>query len=172
MIVPSSYDYDKQCIGPYTLPLDLPYISEYCNGDRFHRYQYYTALLQDEKALAVFNVNNYCLCVVRKDMAYETDLGLNPKLELLQWAFTNVLNVPLYEHVGFIKSYHNCLAVTQLPTYLIRVMGSKKACDFEDDFDGAPMVNPPLSLYRELVNSEAKAVYFDTTSNQVKFLFK
>ncbi len=60
MIVPSSYDYDTQTIGPYTLPVHIDYAQEYCNGDRFYKYKYYQALLQDENALAVFNVNNYC----------------------------------------------------------------------------------------------------------------
>lgn len=172
MIVPSSYDYDTQTIGPYTLPVHIDYAQEYCNGDRFYKYKYYQALLQDENALAVFNVNNYCLCVVCRDHAYETDLNAASKLELLEWRFPFPIEAAVYQHVGFVKSYHDCLAVTQFPTYLIRALGSQKAYELEDEFEGVPLVDPPLSLYRELVNSEAKAVYFDTISKQPKFLFK
>ena len=42
--------------------------------------------------------------------------------------------------------------------------------DFKEQVDGVPLVNPPLALYKELINSDAKAVYFDTISNKPKFL--
>ena len=168
----SSYDYDTHQIGPYTLPIHIDYVAEYCNGDRFYLYKYYKALLDDEDALAVFNVNNYCLCVVRKNLAYETVLDPLSKLELLQWNFPTEMKTTIFERVGFIKTYQDCLAVSQFPTSLIREINSDKAYEFTDKFDGVPLVNPPYSLYRELVNSEAKAVYYDTVSQTTKFLFK
>lgn len=171
-IVQSSYDYDTHRIGPYMLPFHIDYIEECCNGDIFHLYQYYQALLADDSALAVFNVNNYCLCVVQRYRAYETDLNPVSKLELLEWTYGQLGGYQYFAHVGFEKSYHDCLAVTQFPTSLLRAANDKNAYSYEDAFDGVPLENPPYALYRTLVNSEAKAVYFDVVSHQPKFLFK
>lgn len=129
-------------------------------------------MLADERAIAVFNVNNYCLCVVTRNGAYEIPATNTPKLELVQWAFREPLPMPIYEHVGYVKTYHDCLAVSQLPTYLLREVASNKALDFEEPIVGRPQLNPPLSLYRELLKSEAKAVYFDEVKQQPVFLYK
>lgn len=172
-IVESSYDYDTQTIGPYVLPLNLPYIPESCSqGDVFYKYKYYTALLKDDEALAVFNLNNYCLVVVRRYQVYETVLDDESKLELLQWSFTKPLAPIVYSHIGYEKSYHNCLAVSQYPNQLVRAANERNAYGYTDAIEGVPLLDPPLSLYKELLNSEAKAVYFDTVSKQPKFLFK
>lgn len=171
-IVESSYDFDKQQIGPYKLPITLPYIPEECNGDVFYKYKYYTALLQDPNALAVFNLNNACLCVACNTYLYETVLNVNTKLELQQWAFRQPIQPTVFEHIGYERTYQNCLAVSQYPAFLLRVANSLNAFGYEDAIVGDPLVNPPMSLYRELINSEAQAVYFDKKTQQPKFLFK
>lgn len=173
-IVQSSYDYDTHTIGPYTLPFTLYYVNEHNEPNRFPVYKYYEALLRDEEAIAVFNVNNYCFCVVRRNMAYECAVRDNEKLDLVNFVYRQPLDIPYYERVGYIKSYHECLAVSQFPTSLVRVANSDTAYQFTEHFDGVPLVDPPLSLYKELLNHEdgAQAVYFDTISKQPKFLFK
>ena len=129
-------------------------------------------MLNDSKALAVFNVNNYCLCVVTRTYAYQVPATDTPHLDLVSWMFKEPLNIPVYEHVGYVKSYHDCLAVSQMPNRLIRQVASNKVEDFTETLECEPMVNPPISLYRELLTSDAKAVYMDANTQQPKFLYK
>ena len=170
-IVKSSYDFETSTIGPYKLPIKINHV-ETENANLFPEYKFYEALVNDSTALAVFNVNNYCLCVVSKTMAYEKAATDTPKIELVCWPFRHPLNVPTYESIGYVKSYHDCLAVSQMPNSLLRDVATKEVLDFTEPLVCEPFINPPLSLYRELLTSDAKAVYMDKNTMQPKFLYK
>ena len=170
-IVQSTFDFETGTIGPIVTPLRLACIeSETFN--KFPLYKFYQAMLADETALAVFNVNNYCLCVITRNGAYEVAATDTPKLELAQWSFREPLKLPIYEHIGYIKSHHDCLAVSQYPTFLLREVGSNKAVDFETPIVGNPTIKPKLALYKELIQTEAVAIYFDESTQQSKLLYK
>lgn len=171
-IVRSSYDFDTGMIGPYKVPISLPYVHENAGHSMFHEYNYYQALLQDEAAIAVFNLNDYCLCVLTPTRLYQTVLQIDTKLELLSWDFHCSIVKERYQHIGYVRSYHDCLAVSQYPTYLIREVNSQLAEDFTTPITGKPLVDPPLALYKELLNSEAEAIYYDLVDLEPKLLFK
>lgn len=171
-IVKSSYDFDTGMIGPYAVPINLPYVPESEGNAMFHEYNYYQALLQDDAAIAVFNLNNYCLCVLTHTQLYQTVLQVDTKLELMTWNFRSPIVKANYQHIGYIRSYHDCLAVSQYPTYLIREVNSQLAEDFTTPIVGKPMIDPPLALYKELLNNEAEAIYYDLVDLEPKLLFK
>ena len=129
-------------------------------------------MLADETALAVINVNNYCLCVITRTGAYEVPATDTPRIELAQWSFKEPLKLPIYEAIGYVKSYHKCLAVSQYPNYLLREVGSRKAVGFETAIIGNPEINPKLALYKELIKTDAEAVYFDQATQSLQFLYK
>ena len=170
-IVKSSFDYNTSTIGPYTLPIKVNHIPTE-NVNKFREYKFYEVMLNDPQALAVFNVNNYCLAVLTRYAVYQVPPRDGMKLDLVNWVFKEPLKFPVYEHIGFVKSYHECLAVTQMPTHLIRKVASNKAEDFTETLQCNPVVNPPLQLYKELLNSDAKAVYMDAVTQQPVFLYK
>lgn len=155
-IVQSSFDYETSKIGPYTLPVKLSHVATE-NVNNFQVNTFYKAMMLDERALAVFNVNNYCLCVVTRNGMYEVSVNGAPLQELEQWTFQHPLNVPVYEHVGYVKTYHKCLTVYQFPTYLVRELGSNKALGFEEALPEDIVVNPPLSVYKQLIQTDAAA---------------
>lgn len=174
-IVQSFYDFDKQQIGPYHVPIPLNYVPEMSTCNQFMIYRFYEELVKSHDALAIFNINNYCFVVVERYRVYQVAYSkvadtTRHKLELLNWVLPEPLNVPVYNHIGYIKTYHQCKAVSQYPTYLLQDATTGEVLDFNEKLDGIPLVEPPLSLYRELIESDAKAVYFDTVSNKPKFL--
>ena len=170
-IVQSSFDYDTSTIGPFKIPIKLTHVpSETVNN--FQISAFYNAMVCDERALAVFNVNNYCLCVVTRNGAYQVPATNTPKLELTQWTFDHPLDIPVYEHIGYVKTYHKCLSISQLPTFLVRELGSDKAIGFSTKLTGNIVTSPPLSLYKqELIQTDADAVYV-TSDGEVVLLYK
>lgn len=174
-IVQSFYDFDKQQIGPYKIPIKLNYIPERSCYDVFEKYRYYEELVKSFDALAIFNINNYCFVIIERCRVYQVPYSKTAdttrhKLELLSWNLPEPLDVPVYNHIGYIKTFHKCKAVSQYPTYLVQDAVTGEIPGFTEKLNGVPLVDPPLSLYRELINSDAKAVYFDTISNETKFL--
>lgn len=175
-IVESFYDFDTQQIGPIRLPLNLPYLPEDGAGNRFPIYRYYEELLKDPDALAIFNLNNYCFVLVQRSLVYEVAPTRNydpkkNKLELISWRLPEPLTVPIYNHIGYVKSKHKCLAVSQYPTYLVEDVATKELDGFTQKPEGVPLVNPPLALYKDLLKTDAEAVYFDTVEMKPKFLY-
>jgi len=173
-IVESFYDYDSQMIGPYKVPIEIQYNADSCQGNAFSKYTFYELMNKEEGALAVFNVNNYCFCVLYKDavrMKHYTvgDLSYNKK-ELPCFSIEPPLDVPEYKHVGWVKTYQKCIAVYTWPWKMIEDTQTKTVWGFKDKLLGEPLENPPLSLYKELISTEHKGVYIDKNTNQVMFL--
>ena len=174
-IVQSYYDFDKQQIGPIHVPIHLNYIPELSTHNSFAIYRFYEELVKNTEALAIFNINNYCFVIVERYRVYQAAYSkiadtTRHKLELLNWVLPTPIDVPVYNHIGFVKTYPKCKAVSQYPTYLIADAVTQEIPGFNEPIDGIPLVDPPLALYKELINSDAKAVYFDTISNKPKFL--
>lgn len=170
-IVEASYNYDSRTIGPYTLPVDIHYDLESCQGNAFSLYHYYDVLRKDEEALAVFNVNNYCFCVVHNEYMRMIEVGNKYSERVLpSWRFDRPLNPVPYKHIGWVKTYQNCKAVYTWPWKMIQNTETGDVWSFKDKIVGTPLENPPLSLYKKLIETEHKGVYFDTTSNMPVFI--
>ena len=175
-IVQSSYDFEKQQIGPIKVPVKLNYIPADSQRNNFCMYRFYEEMLKNPNSLAVFNLNNYCLVVVERTCMYEVSyLKVTEKrfskLELLDWTFSYPIDLPIYNHVGYVKTYHNCWAVSQYPEFLVEDTVTKNLYGFEEKLQCSPVVNPPLSLYRELINSDAQAVYMSSVDGLPKFIY-
>lgn len=132
-------------------------------------------MLSNPKAIAAFNLNNYCIVVVEPTYIYEVNpLGKfdakHTKLDLVQWRLNLPIPTKMVRHIGFVKSYGTYMAVSQYPTYLFQDLSSFEIVGFEEGLKAMPRVNPPLSLYKELITSDAKAVYMDDASGTPMFL--
>jgi hypothetical protein len=173
-IVESFYDYETHTIGPYTVPLNISYNQGSCQGNAFSMYRYYDTMMKDEEALAVFNVNNYCLCVLHKD--YIRMIHVQPAFSksgqkpLPAFNITPPITVPEYKHIGWVKTYQKCLAVYTWPWHLIQNKITGEVWNFKDKISGRPLENPPLGLYKELVETDHRGVYFDLDKNAPVFI--
>lgn len=170
-IVQSSFDFDTSTIGPYHIPVKLNYVPESSIVNNIPLYRFYQEMVKSGQALAIFNVNNYCLAILERTCLYEiAPFPSQTKLDLVAWNFSEPITSVVYNHIGYVKTFHKCKAISQYPTYLLADSVTGKIPDFTEQVEGVPLIDPPLSLYRELINSDAKAVYFDTISNKPKFL--
>lgn len=172
-IVESSYDYATSIIGPYKLPIVIHEPEIISQGVAVSVYNFYQLLNKYEDALAVFNNNNYCYCIVFKDRLEMMPFSPNnvkrgdtfPTLH-----FENNLPVPTYKHVGWVKTYQSCIATYTWPWKLILDEATGEVWDFSDKIEGAPLENPPLSLYKCLIDTNHRGVYFDTKLNKPVFI--
>lgn len=173
-IVQSSYDFDTQKIGPYHNPVEVHCDDKQASGNAFSFYKFYEIMNQDEQALAVFNVCNAYFGVLRRDRFYERkfirDDWKKQSLVLPDIPFEKPLDIPEYRHIGWVKTYQQCKAVYTYPWKLIQDVCTGELDGFKTKLEGEPLVNPPLSLYKELINTEYRGVYFDTLSNKPVFI--
>ena len=95
---------------------------------------------------------------------------LKPGASLPIINFETNLNVPTYKHVGWIKTYQDCKAVYSWPWMLIQDVATGDVWDFDGKIEGEPLENPPLSLYKELINTEHRGIYFDLKQNKPMFI--
>lgn len=172
-IVHASYDYTTGTIGPYTIPTYI-HPPEHNNPDNFAMYRYYEVLLGDNEALAVFNNGNYCFAIIRRDMVY-----MVPYQRVVTRAFADQytkfkldppIQSPVYKHIGYIRTHQECKAVAQLPYFLLQREDTGETPDIQDKVSGTPLVNPQLSLYKLLLDTDYKAVYYDLDTCQPVFL--
>lgn len=172
-IVQSTYDWDKCTIGPYVLPSKLGYVVENGSSNLIPMYRLYEEMLQHEGTLAVFNVNNYCIATLYDDKLIQVPIYKNDKTkDLVQLTFRDRIKVPILQPVGFVKTYQQCLAVTELPNYLLMDF-ERNLVGLESKMEGTPLVKPPYNLYKVLLTDEkAKAVYFDTVKQEPVFIYK
>lgn len=172
-IVQSFFDYDTSTIGPYTLPVKINYDTSSSQGNSFSVYRFYELLNKHEDALAVFNNNNYCFCLVFKDclqMVPYRPSDIKPGASLPVINFETNLPVPTYKHVGWVKTYQDCKAVYSWPWKLIQDIDTGDIWDFENKIEGEPLENPPLSLYKQLIDTEHRGIYFDVKQNKPMFI--
>lgn len=170
-IVQSSYDYEEQRIGPYVVPVKFNYVPTGGTENAIPVYRFYEELLANDRALAVFNLNNLCLCVVYQHCVVQVSIAKNqPEPGLMQWTFQNPIVVPTLRHVGFIATKPECLAVT-IPPYHLMVNGMGTLLDGFGKLEINALENPPYSLYKELVSKGADAVLFDLDKQEPVFLW-
>lgn len=173
-IVESFYDYETQSIGPYHNPVEVHFNSELAQGNAFSTYKYYQILNEDEQALAVFNVSNAYFGVLRRDRFYERKFALDnlirrgPALPDIQ--FQTPMELPTYRHIGWVKTYQKCKAVYTYPWKLIQDVNTGKLDGFETSVSGEPLVDPPLTLYKELLNTDCRGVYYDLVTCRPVFI--
>lgn len=164
-IVESSYDYDTQTIGPYHNPVEVHLNQFASQGNSFSRYKYYQILNEDESALAVFNVSNRYFGVLCKDRFYERtflkDDLIRRKRNLPNIQFETPMQIPEYRHIGWIKTYQKCKAVYTYPWKLLQDVNTGELDGFNTKIDGEPLVDPPLVLYKELLDTDYRGVYYD-----------
>lgn len=172
VIVQSSYNYEEHSIGPYSVPVDFNYVPTGGTENAIPMYRLYEELLANDRAIAVFNLNNLCICVLYPDSLIQVSIGKNAKeYDLQQWRFRQPIITPQLEHVGFIATYQDCLAVTQAPYHLtVNKMGTLSDGFGKLTFNA--LRNPPYSLYKELVANGAGAVLFDVDKQRPVFLHK
>lgn len=171
-IVRSTYDYDEQRIGPYVVPVKFNYVPINGTENTISEYRMYEELLASDSALAVFNLNNLCICVLYEDRLVQRSISKDKEEDgLMQWVFQNPIVVPKLKHVGFIATYQDCFAVTVAPYHLtVNMLGTLSDGFGKLEFNA--LENPPYSLYKELVKNNADAVLFDVDAQKPVFLNK
>lgn len=173
-IVESFYDYGTQSIGPYHNPVEVHYNAELSSGNSFAKYKYYQIMNEDEEALAVFNVANTYFGVLRKDRFYERkfldDSLIRGRVLLPDIIFDTPINIPTYRHVGWIKTYQKCKAVYTYPWKLLQNVETGEIDGFDVKISGDPIIDPPLTLYKELLNTDSRGVYYDLVTCRPVFI--
>lgn len=124
--------------------------------------------------LAVFNNNNFCLVIVTKEtveyLPYYPSDNKHRQYTFPIFSINPPIVTPNYNHIGFIKTYQKCKAIYTWPWYLLGDLTTGKIYDFNETIQGKPLENPPLSLYKSLIDTEYDAVYFDTMQNKPVFI--
>ena len=127
-----------------------------------------------EDALAIFNDNNYCFVILTRNQVLFEPYAIGdrqrrgntyPEFNILQ-----PLNIPEYTHVGWVKTYQKCIATYTWPWKLLYDASSNNIVDSLTPVKGVPLANPPLSLYKSLIDTEFDAVYIDSLSNEPVYI--
>lgn len=173
-IVNASYNYETQEIGPYRCPFHIGYHKESSGERGYSEYQFYEIFRQYDDALAVFVVNNYFFCVLHKHrVTYQPFIGHDDKSRrhLPEVPKNYKMDpIPTYEHIGYIKTYGQNKNVFAYPDYLVRNVATGEVPYVKDKVMGKPLINPPVTLYKELLKTNAKAVYFNTATCKPIFI--
>lgn len=173
-IVDASYNYETHEIGPYKCPFHIGFHAESSGERGYSEYQFYEIFRLYEDALAVFVVNNYFFCVIHKNrVTYQPfiihDDRSRKRLPEVPKGY-KMEPIPTYEHIGYIKTYGQNKNVFAYPDYLVRNVATGEVPYVKDQVSGKPLINPPVTLYKELLKTDAKAVYFDTASSKPIFI--
>lgn len=173
-IVQSTYDYDTRTIGPYTIPIDIQYNGALQEGNAFSMYKFYEVFNEDPEAIAVFNNNNYCFCVVHRDKVimrpyiYKDVLYRKNTYPIIE--FKEPLQLPNYVHIGWVKTYQQCKAIYTWPWKLLMDVDTGCIADTDIKVIGTPALEPPLVLYKELINTDKTGIYYDTSQCKPVFI--
>lgn len=128
---------------------------------------------QYDKVLAVFNNGNYCFAVITEQtvelIPYDkTEIYKKYNLPIFQ--HKTPIQLPNYSHIGFEKTYQECKAVYSWPWYLLGDLDTGQIFDYECKLSGTPLVDPPLSLYKYLLDTDYDAVYYDFDARKPVFI--
>lgn len=173
-IVQSTYDFETHRLGPYLIEGAPPlfYNDSYTKADIIEPAQLYNTLQAFPDAIACFNANNAWVFAITKTHQFMCNPTGNPKNRPNNKMFPIKVNSKDYYAVGFVKTYPKCKAAFNLPYYLLMDASTGILVDYDVKLPQKPVVNPPYSLYRSLVNTEHDAIWMDSASNQIHYLDK
>ncbi len=130
----------------------------------------------DKNAIAVWNVNNSTIAVLSQYAlrlrAPNGDIELGGEL-LPVWSFENPIMIPEGIHIGYVRTFDKTKIIYHYPWYLYYNEQYKRFLDYRFGgcgVVGKPKANPPLSLYKELLNTDYNAVYIDSETEKPIFL--
>lgn len=156
-------------IGPYKVPNGPSFSEDAQQSNPFAHYMFYKLMLDDADILAVFNVNNYCFGILRKNIFFMRFYEESEK-QLPAYIIDPPLNLPNYQHIGYVKTYPKCKTVYHYPWYLIQNADTGEVPGYGNININNPLVNPPLALYKALLNTDCTGVYFDMTKGVPVFI--
>lgn len=165
------YDYESHSIGPYSFVAPIEYIQKYhIEMPEPDLHFLYKMLLGHPQALCVFFTNNtYVAVVTEKSIIYTNVYNGN---DVIPYTFQEPLKVLKLVPIGFVKTRTDCVSVATLPYQLFYSM-EYKCVYFKNEWvqlSEIPSVNPPVSLYKDLLeNSDAEGIYADS-NNKLYFL--
>lgn len=160
-------------IGPYECPIDIAYNKDLQQGNAVATWRYYQYLQETPSALAIFNNANYCFVILHADcVTFEPFISGDTKLKRKLPSFyrTPAISSKQYECIGYWRTNQPCKAVYQYPWYLIRERNTGEVVDVSVPLQGDPVVDPPLSIYKELIATNYSAVYLDKRTNKTMFI--
>lgn len=173
-IIDASYDYDTHTIGPYVCPIDIGCYEENYGECGYSDYQFYELFREFTDLLAIFVVNNMFFCCIHDGyIVYRPFISTDERsIRRLPSVPKNSTfpKAPSYEHIGYIKTYHQNKNVFAYPDYLVRRVDNGEVPYVSGEVTGVPLLNPPVSLYKELLKTNNLAVYFDTQTGKPVFL--
>ena len=174
-IVESIYDYDTHTIGPYVLPCHIHAFVDFNPNNAVNMDRLYEVMRNDETILAVFNNCNRTIVAVHANMLQHhstissitpSDLRMLCKLE-----FSKSIAVGHYEYIGFVKTYQLNKSFYTEPYRLIRDINTGVIPGFEDvKLECEPAIDPPLSVYKKLIETDYRAVYVDSVTGDLHYI--
>lgn len=174
--VEALYDYGARRIGPFRTQIEILFDHEASPLNTIPICKFYAILQRNPDAIAVWNVNNSTIAMLTKTQLYlrTPDGGSHFNNEPLPiWNLPMSLMVPEGKHIGWVRTYDKTKVVYHYPWYLCYNEESKRFLDCrfaKEEVKGKPKPNPPLSLYKELLETPYNAVYVDEETNTPIFM--
>lgn len=172
-IVHATFDTTTQMIGPYHVPLNLVLNPSLNMVQATPMARMYEVLLSDENAVAAFEIDAYCICVVTYKYVYQVLIDKNgddPNLRYFKLA------VPIkkknYRHVGYVKTYPKTKAIAVLP-YKLFIDEKGFIPGTRINLSSRAVENPELALYKQLIDHPtAYGVYLNKSTMRPSFITK
>lgn len=121
---------------------------------------FYSMMQLYSDALAVFEVRGDELAILTDQLLH---LLVKPNIEAISkktytFRHKNPIIHKTYKHVGYIKTYQPSFLIYQWPYYLLQDTDGK-IVDYDVVVTEQLQEQPPLAIYRDLINTEYDAVY-------------
>lgn len=149
------------------MPVTLPFSHDY-DGQSLPIYRFYEEMMKSREALAVVDINGNYFGVIEKDGCYL--ISAKDGIESRHKMFNQPLDIPEYRHIGYRKTYPKNLSVFHYPWYLLQDIKTGEVLDFERCIIQEVLVDPHVGLYKNLVNTDFDAIYFDTYTNSIAYI--
>lgn len=169
-IYKSSYDTETMMLGPYHLPNTF-----YFGGDPAENFEWaslYAMMQRDKDCLGVFDDMGKGFFVVYPTYMHLVYKEENRTVGSVEFTYTYPdIRLSHYIHIGYEKTYQECKAIYKYPDYLLYDTKKGVIVGYDKPLEAAPLVNPPLSIYKDLIDTDYDAVYLDR-DNQYHYLRK
>lgn len=172
-IIEASFDFDTQLIGPYYFPLKI-HPNKSTNVSSIPIAIMYDNMIADDRILAIFNNCNECMAAMSAKQVwfiptYVKDAFYHPELRKV-YNIEGGPQQPPWQPIGFERTVINCFDAFIPPFKLIANLNTGVICGFKDKLTCTPMLNPPVTLYKELVATSHRGVYIDKETEKRIFI--
>lgn len=172
----SSYDYDTRMIHGIDTQIELIGDKDTGMNNSIPIFRFWELMQKNRDAIATWNVNNGTIALLTNNFLYLRNLdgsGHMGNEELPVWKLPNPIQPVFGVHIGYVRTIDKTKLVYHYPWYLFYNPATRQFLDERfagETLIGEPKVNPPMSLYKELLDTDCNAVYVDSLTNKPIFM--